>query len=415
MRRVPTRMAGEPGPTAFVFAGGGSLGAIQVGVLRELVAAGVRPDFVVGASVGALNACYFASRPDVEGVAELDAIWRSLRRSDVFPFSIASALGALSDAGSLFGSGALRRLIERHLPIRNLEDSAIPAYVVATDLSGAAVCLSRGPAVDAILASAAIPIAFPPVRIGKDDLIDGAIAGNTPLLTAAELGATRIVVLQTGYACSIDGPPKGAIARGLHAITLLIANQMQRDLQLLGDRVAVHVAPHLCPLDVSPLNFDQSGALIERAAQAARSWIAEGGLKHADASDVFEHTHAGMMQAPAAGGFDLVSYFSPAGPAFGASDFSAEHAGKLYVFASGANRAAFLEAPQRYLPAYDGLCAYAMARGQSVPGDPRVYSVIADRLFFNLNAHVRDKWEREGAVAIQRGDAHWTTIEKAEG
>ncbi|MDZ4760755.1 MAG: patatin-like phospholipase family protein [Alphaproteobacteria bacterium] len=53
--------------TAFVFAGGGSLGAIQVGALGEIVRAGERPHFVVGASVGALNACYYAARPDVEG------------------------------------------------------------------------------------------------------------------------------------------------------------------------------------------------------------------------------------------------------------------------------------------------------------------------------------------------------------
>src|SRR5205085_4697608 len=56
------------GRTAFVFAGGGSLGAIQVGMLRSLIAAGVQPDFVVGASVGALNASYFAGAPNADGV-----------------------------------------------------------------------------------------------------------------------------------------------------------------------------------------------------------------------------------------------------------------------------------------------------------------------------------------------------------
>jgi predicted acylesterase/phospholipase RssA len=57
--------------TAFVFAGGGSLGAIQVGMLGVLVSEGVQPDFVVGASVGAMNAVYFAGAPDAEGVARL--------------------------------------------------------------------------------------------------------------------------------------------------------------------------------------------------------------------------------------------------------------------------------------------------------------------------------------------------------
>ena len=69
--------------TAFVFAGGGSLGAIQVGMLRALLAAGERPDLIVGESVGEINAAYFASAPTSEGVARLEQIWCGLRRADV--------------------------------------------------------------------------------------------------------------------------------------------------------------------------------------------------------------------------------------------------------------------------------------------------------------------------------------------
>ena len=60
--------------TAFVFAGGGSLGAIQVGMLRVLLSAGLHPDFVIGSSVGAINAGYFAGAPNDEGVARLAQI-----------------------------------------------------------------------------------------------------------------------------------------------------------------------------------------------------------------------------------------------------------------------------------------------------------------------------------------------------
>jgi NTE family protein len=389
------------GRTAFVFAGGGSLGAIQVGVLRELIAAGERPDFLVGASVGALNACYFAGRPNAEGVAALETIWRGLRRQDVFPLS-------LGGAPSLVSAGSLRRLVERSLNIRDLEDAAVPVHVVATDLSGAAVQLSRGNAVDAVLASAAIPIAFPAVEIDGTHLIDGAIAGNTPLLTAVELGAERIVVLQTGYACSIEGPPRGAIAGGLHALTLLIANQMARDVQLVGDRVEIHVAPHLCPLDVSPFNFDHSGALIERAAQSTRAWLAEGGLKRqATASDI-AHDHTAMAMASAPGvQYDLVSYFDGASPVPGSPSHMAAHDGETYLFASASNRDRFLAEPNRYLPQYGGLCAYAMARGKSVAGDPSVYAIRNGRLYFNLNPSVHERWLREAEANIQRADESW--------
>ena len=73
--------------TAFVLTGGGSLGAVQVGMLHVLAERDVRPDLLVGTSVGALNAAFVAGRGfRAETVAELEAIWRSVRRVDVFPF-----------------------------------------------------------------------------------------------------------------------------------------------------------------------------------------------------------------------------------------------------------------------------------------------------------------------------------------
>jgi Patatin-like phospholipase len=81
--------------TAFVFAGGGSLGAIQVGMLRVLLSVGMQPDFVIGSSVGAINASYFAGAPNEEGVETLAKIWSGMRGRDVFPFTFASPLGRI--------------------------------------------------------------------------------------------------------------------------------------------------------------------------------------------------------------------------------------------------------------------------------------------------------------------------------
>lgn len=281
----------KPPKTAFVFAGGGSLGAIQVGALAELVRAGIEPDFVVGASVGALNACFFAAAPSLDGVAALESVWRALRRQDVFPLTLRSALGVFGEGGSLFESQGLRRLIERRLPLNNLEDARLPVSVVATNLNGDLITFSSGAAVDALLASAAIPIAFPAVRIGSECLMDAAIAGNTPLITAVNMGAERIFVLQTGYACALSQPPRGPIAPGFHALTLLIANQMARDLLLVEGKAAVHVTPQLCPLDVSPFNFDHSSRLIERAREATCAWIASGGLDTPSTLASIRHRH----------------------------------------------------------------------------------------------------------------------------
>lgn len=278
--------------TAFVFAGGGSLGSIQVGMLGELVAAGVQPDLLVGSSVGALNAAFFAGSPNAAGVDKLKTLWRNLRRKDVFPVTIRDAFRLIRGGDSLFQPTSLRRLIESNLPFRNLEDASLPVHVVATNLGGMTTSLSEGPAVEAILASAAIPVAFPSVQIGAESLMDGAVGGNTPILTALELGATRIIVLPTGFACSLEQPPRGAAARGLHAITLLVAHQMVRDLRQITGKVQVHTVPSLCPLDVSPFDFSRTDELIERATLGTRAWLQSGGLSDQSIPDTLRaHRH----------------------------------------------------------------------------------------------------------------------------
>lgn len=261
-----------------MFAGGGSLGAIQVGMLRVLLSAGVQPDFVVGASAGAINAAYFAGAPNAEGVARLAEIWSGLRRREVFPVTFKSAFGLFRHPDSFIDSGGLRHLIETNLPYARLEDATIPVHVTATDVEGMVVVLSKGPAIDALLASTSIPGVFPPVRIDGQTLMDGAIARDTPIRVAADLGASRIVVLPTGYACALEGPPRGAIAWALHAITLLIAWRLIHDLERLADEIDVCIVPTLCPLDVSPYDFSASRHLIQRAEESTRKWLDGGGL-----------------------------------------------------------------------------------------------------------------------------------------
>jgi len=285
-------MAQIAAKTAFVFAGGGSLGAIQVGMLRTLLDAGVRADFVVGASVGAINAGYFAGAPDAAGVATLGRIWSGLRRSDIFPLTLASAFGLLRHPGNLVDPGGLRRLIETNLPYPRLEDTQIPLNIMATNQQGQAVRLSSGPAVEAILASTAIPGVFPPVQIDGEALMDGAIAANTPMLLAAELGASRIIILPTGYACALKEPPARAAGKALHAITLMITWQLMHELQRMPADVEVHIVPTLCPLAVSPFDFSAAAELIERGAQSAKKWIDEGGLtRRARPQELSPHRH----------------------------------------------------------------------------------------------------------------------------
>jgi len=99
--------------TAFVLAGGGSFGAIQVGMLQSLVAHGVTADVVVGSSDGAINAAYYAGIPTVEGIGQLAKIWRNLCRRDVFPITPLVLLGLMRKRDFLLDSEGLHRLAGR--------------------------------------------------------------------------------------------------------------------------------------------------------------------------------------------------------------------------------------------------------------------------------------------------------------
>lgn len=90
------------GKTAFVLAGGGSLGAVQVGMLKALARAGIVPDLVVGASVGAINGAFYAGDPTPSGVERIERIWRGLSRSDVFPFPFIQGCLGLAGRSSQF-------------------------------------------------------------------------------------------------------------------------------------------------------------------------------------------------------------------------------------------------------------------------------------------------------------------------
>ena len=162
------RAGPDPVETAFVFSGGGNRGACQVGMLRALCERGIVPDLVVGSSIGAVNAAFFAGRADPRGHLS--------RRRDVArvsPTATSSRKGRLHGSWrfverreAVYPIEGLRRLVRSFLRFERLEDSPVPLTVVATRLAdGVEEWLTEGPALEAVLASAALPAIFPSVEI----------------------------------------------------------------------------------------------------------------------------------------------------------------------------------------------------------------------------------------------------------
>jgi NTE family protein len=266
--------------TAFVFAGGGSFGAIQVGMLHSLVAHGIAADMVVGSSVGALNGAFYAGDPTLKGVERLGEIWRGLKRQDVFPMSWRTVLSFLWRRDFLIPHDGIRKLIDDHIPYRNLQDAKVPVHIVTTDIiTGDSIVLSEGSTSQAIVASTAIPGAFTPVRYKDYYLADGAISSNTPIQVAVRKGARRLIILPTGHACAAQAPPIGAVANALHALTLLIARQLVSELESLDPNIEYFVVPPLCPLVGSPYDFSRTADHIDRAIQTTDAWLAQHGLQ----------------------------------------------------------------------------------------------------------------------------------------
>lgn len=281
--------------TAFVLAGGGSLGAVEVGMLQALLTWGVAPSLLVGSSAGAINAAYFAAEPTYTGADNLRRLWCSLRRQDVFPLDVLGVvIGLFRRRDHLVDSRGLRNLLQRHVAYARLEEAAIPIHIVASDmLTGQEVVLSTGPVVEAVLASAAIPGVFPPVRMDERLLVDGGIANNTPISTAIALGAKRIIVLPTGFACALSQPPRGPVARAMHAVSLLVARQLVRDAEhYAGQDVELRIVPSLCPLGISPYDFSAASELIDRSRASTERWLDAGGMERVHIpGELIEHSH----------------------------------------------------------------------------------------------------------------------------
>jgi NTE family protein len=268
--------------TAFVLSGGGSLGAVQVGMLQTLAAHGIEPDLLVGTSVGAMNAAWVAGHGTTDdSLAELARVWTHLRRRDVFPLDVRTALGGLLGRHpGLVAADHLSELVTRLGGIETLEEATVPLHLVAADLlSGQNVTLSTGPLVSGVLASAAVPGILPPVLRDQRHLIDGGVAHHTGVSEALELGATSVYVLPTGAACALPSPPSSALGTALHALTLLIEQRLARDVALCAAAATIRVLPPLCPLRTSPVDFTRGAELIARSRRASADWIDSGAVE----------------------------------------------------------------------------------------------------------------------------------------
>jgi NTE family protein len=231
----------EGGMTALVLAGGGTRGAIQIGMLQVLAEHGFVPDRVYGASVGAINGAAFAADPTREGVERMAQVWLGIRREDVYPQGrLHGPWLYVQQRDAVYANTGLRRIITEGFPHERLEESALPLEVVATALAdGGERWFTHGPAVEAILASSAMPAIFPPVEIDGERYIDGGVVDNVPIQRAIDAGATRIVVLLCSPPVVTPQQSKRPVEGMVNALLIAIHARFVRDMSHLPEGVEV--------------------------------------------------------------------------------------------------------------------------------------------------------------------------------
>jgi NTE family protein len=267
--------------TAFVLGGGGLLGAHEVGMLRALSEASIRPDVVVGTSVGAINGAFVAAEPD-GAAARLGEIWRSNALQQAFSETLFGRVVRLARSGThLHSIEPLRRALTEMLPADDFADLELPFHCVAASIERASArWFSSGPIVPAVLASCAVPGLLPPVEVDGEHYFDGGLVDSIPVGRAIALGARSIYVLHAGRIERPLSPPRRPWEVGLVAFEIARRHRFHEEMSALADDVDVHVLPtggERRPPDLSQLRYrDQTmvEVSIERAYAAATTYLA---------------------------------------------------------------------------------------------------------------------------------------------
>ena len=275
---------------ALVLTGGGARGLSQIGVLKVLERAGVRPDIIVGCSFGSVVGALYASG---HTPGEIDSIMRSIEWDDVislrsntereFMFlsqkqeSDQNLLKLQFDNFSLVpptaigGSTRFSLLLQQTLwktpfgHVTNFNDLHIPLRVIATNLAtGRPVVLDHGNLALAVRSSATFPLRYSPVRWGEDSiLVDGGLVANIPTDIARGLGATKVIVVNT--VSPLEKPETLTTALSIADQALMSSMKLQDSARLAGADIVI--MPDLG--NRSTFDFDAADSLVvigERAA-----------------------------------------------------------------------------------------------------------------------------------------------------
>lgn len=272
------------------------LGATQIGGMRAILESGVRPDLVVGTSIGAINGAHIAYSPTVDTLDALATHWVSLSKArSLRQFRTAAPTdpgaeprnrgvrrASLRRPSYLYPAGPFLHMLRATLPVATFEELELPFQCVAASVERAvAHWFDDGSLPEAVMASCSVPGLFPPFRIGDEHFFDGGLVHSIPIGRAIALGAQRIYVLHVGRIEQPLSPPQWPWEVGTVAFEIARRHRYMEEIAETPPEIELHVMPSGSDdapnISLLHLNTAFVTRRIEAAYRAATDYLQGGG------------------------------------------------------------------------------------------------------------------------------------------
>ena len=276
--RLPEEGRGTDSRTWVIMGGGAAKGFAHVGAWKAIQEAEISVAGLIGTSTGAMMGAALAGGRSVE---EMEARTRRFRRRDAMRLNPRAVWINGIRSPSMFRGDTLRRFILDLLPTEQWLELTLPLMVNAVDLaSGEMVWFGHGndqdvALVDAVYASAALPVLFPPAELEGRMLIDGGALDMLPLGKAAEMGATRIIAIDVGAGPHADAQAVmdgGLVAVHERVFSIMAGRNRRESVRNWTGVPLTYVQPDF--EDTDGFDFERRHYFIEEGYRATREALA---------------------------------------------------------------------------------------------------------------------------------------------
>jgi len=260
--------------TTLILSGGGAKGAIQVGALKVILNK-IKPDHIVGTSIGALNGAFVATGTSIE---ELEQIWLNVKKKDLLSFNF-ELLYKFYFSESFYTNKRLYKWLTKHFENKKFSKCKIPLYINATRLQdGKEIFFHKGSIIDAVMASTAIPPTLPPYDINGTKYIDGGVSSFIATEEAIKLKSEQVIIVNLAYSGKPEHYEKGLFNIAHHAIDLISYNSLKKDIELCQGtklckkRNIVLIEPNHA-FNVHPADFSDIPKMIKEGEKEAKKHL----------------------------------------------------------------------------------------------------------------------------------------------